>query len=264
MRLDLADWTPPVLDAEYWGRPVLLDLCCKAGGASMGYYRAGFRVIGFDSEEQPAYPFEFHRVDVTRLDLPTVARAYGAVAVAGSPPCKLHTALKHAAKMTAGKWDHINIIEPVRAAMIATGLPYIIENVPLAPLISPLTLCGTEFDLKAVDQDGATRHLRRHRLFESNVALVGNGGCNGCSGRGKGPNAKLIGGVYGGGGGAPRARVGRDGKVRGGYQMAAANARELLGVPWMNRDEADQAIPPVYTEWLGRQLMRLVTREDHP
>lgn len=234
--------------------PVVVDLCCKAGGMSAGLALAGFRPVGIDVEPQPRYPYEFIEADVTRIDLAQACRVLGAVAVVGSPPCKVHTSLAGPARATAARWDHVDLIPAVRAAMRATGLPYVIENVEGARrhLVDPVTLCGTEFDLKTVDQDGRTRWLRRHRLFESNVALVRRSRCDGCSGR---RPDRPVGGVYGRGGGAPRTAVSRGGRRRGGYQLGADQGRAILGTPWMLRHETAEAIPPAYGEWIGRQLM---------
>lgn len=238
------------------GAPLVLDFCCKAGGMSHGMWQAGFRVIGIDIEAQAAYPFEFVEADVVKYGAELIER-YRPDVVIGSPPCKLKTALVPAAKVHARKWDHVDIIPDVRRIFRGSGLPYVIENVEGArsSLIEPLTLCGTEFDLSALtdEHNGRERRwLKRHRLFESNVPLYGAGGCDDCSGR---PGHRLIGGVYGGGGGHPRTAVSRGGRRRGGFQFHADGAREALGVPWMNRDECAQAIPPAYGLHIGLQLM---------
>lgn len=236
------------------GGPVVIDLCCKAGGFSAGLALAGFRPVGIDVEPQPRYPYEFIGADVTRIDLAQAARVLGAVAVVGSPPCKVHTSLADLAKATARRWDHVDLIPAVRVAMAATGLPYVIENVEGARhhLVDPVTFCGTEFGLWTIDQDGDERWLRRHRLFEVNWPLARKGVCDRCSGRSR---HRRIGGVYGRGGGPPRAAVARGGKRRGGYQLGAEQGRAILRTPWMTRDETAQAVPPAYGEWIGRQLM---------
>jgi DNA (cytosine-5)-methyltransferase 1 len=239
------------------GAPLALDFCCKAGGASAGMVLAGFRVIGVDIEPQPAYPYEFVKADVVKYGAELIER-YRPAVVIGSPPCKTHTALKHAARATAARWDHVDIIADVRAIFRASGLPYVIENVEQAAahMVNPMTPCGTEFGLSTLDAEGERRWLKRHRLFESNIMLMRNGGCADCSGR---PGRRPIGGVHGGGGGKPRNPIGKDGRKRGGYQFHAAAARDVLGVPWMNRDECAQAIPPAYTKHIGEQLMRYIT-----
>lgn len=233
-------------------RPLLLDLFCGAGGAAMGYHLAGFDVVGVDISPQPRYPFEFVRADALSilrgmLDYPNfngeMWRPGYFAAIHASPPCRDHSALAHVQGEAGTGW----LLAATRDLLVQLGRPYVIENVEGADQPGALTLCGTEFGLNAVDQDGDLRWLKRHRQFESNVFLVGAGGCN-CNGR-------RIGGVYGGGGGAPRTQVTRGGRRRGGYQMGAAQARAILGVPWMNRDEAAQAIPPAYTQFIGEQLL---------
>lgn len=222
-------------------RPLLLDLYCGAGGASMGYHRAGFDVVGVDIEPQPDYPFRFYcgnALDVVRLERFAVVTA--------SPPCRDHSPLVS----IHGEAGTGYLLAATRELLSRWGGPYVIENVENArrKMINPLMLCGTEFDLTVIDQDGDRRWVKRHRLFESNVPLRRKASCQ-C-------RARPIGGVYGRGGGAPRVRVIASGGSRGGYQLAAASARRALGVPWMNRDSAAQSIPPAYTEWLGRQLLR--------
>jgi DNA (cytosine-5)-methyltransferase 1 len=218
-------------------RPRLLDLFSGAGGASMGYHLAGFEVVGVDIKPQPRYPFEFVKADALTFPLD------GFDAVAGSPPCRDHSPLA----FVRGKAGTGYLLAATRARLAAAGVPYVIENVAGAEQPGSLVLCGTEFGMNTVDQDGVVRWLKRHRQFEANFLLMGAGGCN-CSGR-------RIGGVYGGGGGAPRTQVGKGGRRRGGYQLGADQARAILGVPWMNRDEAAQAIPPVYARFIGEQLL---------
>jgi DNA (cytosine-5)-methyltransferase 1 len=221
-------------------RPRLLDLYSCAGGAAMGYHRAGFEVVGVDIEPQPRYPFEHHKADALEF---LAAHGHEFDAIHASPPCRDHSALAN----VRGQVGSGHLLADTRAALIALGRPYVIENVANANMPGSIVLCGTEFGLHAVDQDGQTRWLKRHRQFESNIFIPGAGGCN-CHGR-------RIGGVYGGGGGAPRTQVGKGGRRRGGYQLGANQARAILGVPWMNRDEAAQAIPPAYTQHIGEQLM---------
>src|SRR4051794_38162937 len=133
-------------------RPRWVDFFCGAGGASMGYHRAGFDVVGVDINPQPNYPFEFVRGDA--LELGPAMLASGAFAGASaSPPCQRWAGSSH--------WhgiDHPDLIAPTRAMLKASGLPYVIENVPGAPLVEPVTLCGTMFGLGADGFD-----LRRHR-----------------------------------------------------------------------------------------------------
>lgn len=144
-------------------RPVLLDLFCKAGGASMGYHRAGFEVVGVDIEPQRHYPFQFIQADALEY-LAECGHCYDAIAA--SPPCQSDTILAslHRSKGTAYDEKHKSLTAPVRDLLIASGKPYVIEGVVGAPLIEPILLCGSMFGL----QTKCGAQLRRHRLFETN------------------------------------------------------------------------------------------------
>ena len=136
-------------------RPRLLDLFCGAGGAGMGYSRAGFEVVGVDIAPQKHYPFEFHQADALEY-----LAQHGAEfdAIHASPPCQRYSAITHA-KRTENNYP--DLIPSTREALIKCDRPYVIENVPRAPLINPLILCGTMFDL----------HVIRHRLFEMSNSI---------------------------------------------------------------------------------------------
>lgn len=223
-------------------RPKLLDLFSGAGGGAVGYHRAGFDVTGVDIRPMPRYPFEHIVADALDV-LADGEFLAGFDAVHASPPCRDHSPLAH----VRGAAGTGHLLAETRRLLRAWDGPYVIENVADADMPGSLVLCGTEFGLKTVDQDGVERWLKRHRRFESNVPLWGAGG-HYCGGR-------RIGGVYGNGGGAPRTQVSNGGRRRGGYQLGADQARAILGVPWMNRDEAAQCIPPVYTEHVGGILL---------
>ncbi len=214
-------------------RPRLLDLYCKAGGASTGYHRAGFEVVGVDKEPQPNYPFEFIQADALDVlaDRTFLSRFD---AIAASPPCKSENPLRHL-------WDvdHPDLLTPTLELLADVTIPWAIENVAGSKkLPDALILCGTEFGLKARCRDGQVRWLRRHRRFKTNFLVMGAGGCH-CSGR-------LIGGVYGTGGGGPMTR---------GYKFHTPEGREAMGIDWMTWPELSQAIPPAYTEHIGRALI---------
>ena len=133
-------------------KPRLLDLFCCAGGAGAGYAKAGFEVVGVDLHPQPRYPFEFHQADAMTFDLS------GFDAIHASPPCQAYTVL-------GGREDlshYPDLVDAVRERLQAAGVPWIIENVPGAPLRDPITLCGAMFGLRSY----------RHRLFESSVQLA--------------------------------------------------------------------------------------------
>jgi len=212
----------------------LLDLFSGAGGAAMGYHRAGFEVVGVDHVMQPRYPFEHYVADALEF---LAAHGHEFDAVHASPPCHDHSSLSARTGLdgTAG------LLEQARTALRAWGGPYVIENVAGAPMPGALVLCGTEFGLSAQTPSGR-RWLRRHRQFESNVFIPGAGGCN-CAGR-------SIGGVYGDGGGGQMAR---------GWKLVGALAEEAMGIDWMSRRELSQAIPPAYTRHVGEWLMAALT-----
>lgn len=143
---------------------------------------------------------------------------------------------------------------PTREALRETGRPYVIENVPGAPLNQPITLCGAAFGLVADDRDGRHLFLRRHRLFESNVWLSPvECMCALMVGRGR-----VVGGVYSGGSATfERARTVR----KGGYTPPNEVRKALLGIDWMTQYGMAQSIPPAYTEHIGRQLLDYLRTE---
>lgn len=210
----------------------MLDLFCGAGGAARGYQNAGFHVTGVDYRAQPRYAGDvFIYGDVFEwLQPDTVA---GFDVIHASPPCQLYSTL-------AGRTGHSypDTVARTRALLEASGKPWVIENVPDAPLRDPIMLCGTHFDLQA-----AGRFLRRHRHFESSLQLHPLDSTCYCEG-------ELVGGVYGNGGGGAMTR---------GYKFTPAQAREAMEVDWMTHRELGQAIPPAYTTFVGFQLKRLLS-----
>lgn len=211
-------------------RPLLLDLFCGAGGAAMGYYRVGFDVIGVDIKPQPRYPFEFIQGDA--LKPPVDLSAFDAIHA--SPPCQAYT---HSAQVFRAQGKiYPDLLAETRANLQCAGVPWVIENVPGAPMRADAILCGCLFSLKG---------LRRKRWFElSCVSLILQSPCN------HDPKELVISVV---GHGTPtwvRERWGRCPTV--------AEAREAMGIDWMSRDELSQAIPPAYTEFIGRQLMQVI------
>lgn len=226
-------------------KPRLLDLFCGAGGASVGYARAGFEVVGIDLNPQPNYPFEFYQVDA----LGGVAMLWLSTgnfdAVHASPPCQAYSITKNA----HGR-QHPELVEPVRKMLTESGLPWIIENVPGAPLHDPVTLCGSMFGLTAWDHYiGQQVWLKRHRLFESSVALT----APPC----QHPKGMRVGGVYSGAWSKNRT-LDPTVKRTGGYTPPDDVQRLLMGIDWMPRKPLAQSIPPAYTEWLGAQLLASV------
>jgi DNA (cytosine-5)-methyltransferase 1 len=215
-------------------RPVLLDLFCCAGGASVGYARAGFDVRGVDHVRQPDYPFPFTLGNALRADLS------GVHAVHASPPCKAHTPLRHTAAPGLFDPPHPDLIGPTRDLLEAAGLPYVIENVvgARAHLRNPVCYCGSSFGLP----------VRRHRLFESNVEIE----APPCDH----PSQPVVLGVYGSGGSdAGRARRGGGGGIKVSGQAAA----DALGIDWTtDQTRLSQALPPAYTQHIGRQLLAAI------
>jgi DNA (cytosine-5)-methyltransferase 1 len=209
-------------------RPRLLDLFCGAGGAGMGYHRAGFDVVGVDLEPQPRYPFEFHQADAMTFPLD------GYDAIHASPPCQDYSrAMRH---LAAG---YPRLIDPIRDRLQAPGIPWVIENVPGAPLpvqtdlwgAHGVELCGTMFGLR----------IWRHRLFETSVAVVAPRGCDHTI-QPLNPHRATT----------RRKLYAELGTTRTGLERMW---REEMGVGWMNVPEGREAIPPAYTEYIGAELL---------
>ena len=193
----------------------LLDLFCGAGGAGMGYHRAGFEVTGVDIKPQPRYPFTFIQGDALEY-----LAAHGAEydVIHASPPCQFYSQIQHIVR-SKDKWPEL--IEPVRELLIASGKPYIIENVEGAPLKIDMMLCGSMFGLGMI----------RHRIFETNFNLFS-----------LMPPCNHHADMY-------------DPWHYGTNQREEMSAG--MGIDWfMTREEVREAIPPAYTEWIGRQLIR--------
>lgn len=241
----------------------VLDVCCCEGGASAGYERAGFTPYGVDlfvDYTQKRYPYPSVKGDA----LTVLQRLLAGEAVEfnngerltladfdmihASPPCQRHTAGTRAVNRS----NYPDLIGPVRTLLKATGLPYVIENVPGAPLESPLILCGTMFQLCAQDDDGTPLELWRHRLFESNVMLR----APECE---HGWHSEQVAGVYGG---ARRDKSEARNVRHGGYVPASkAVAEQLLGIDWMTWKGLHQSLPPVYTEYVGSQIAAYLNEE---
>lgn len=211
--------------------PRLLDLFCGAGGAAQGYADAGFDVFGVDIAPQPRYPFPFIQGDA----LAPPVRLEDFDVIHASPPCQDYsTAMRHLAK------PQPRLIEPVRELLSRSGRPWIIENVPGAPLARQpdllggfgVELCGTMFGLP----------VWRHRLFEASFALIP--APRGCDHSTPAMN--------------PHNQAGRDRIYAeyGGKQNPDPIWNAAMGVPWMNKHEGREAIPPRMTAFLGEQLIQ--------
>lgn len=121
-------------------KPKLLDLFCGAGGAAMGYHRAGFEVTGIDINPQPHYPFKFIQADAMTYPLG------GFDCYHASPPCQRYSILTRGLHQDRIE-NYPDLIAPIRDRLLHTGKPYVIENVEGARklLINPVKLCGTMF-----------------------------------------------------------------------------------------------------------------------
>jgi DNA (cytosine-5)-methyltransferase 1 len=209
-------------------KPRLLDLFCGAGGAAMGYHRAGFEVVGVDISPQPRYPFEFHQADA--LTFPT----RGFDAIHASPPCQRYSV---ATKQNGRQGEHPDLVDATRDRLVESGWPFVIENVVGAPLREPMLLCGEQFGLG----------VYRHRLFECSFPTLAprHQRHYGLTGSGHGPN--------------PGARRRAAPKVTVvGHCFHVDKARVAMGIEWMTQRELAQAIPPAYTEYIGQFLLRAV------
>lgn len=209
----------------------LLDLFCCEGGAAMGYKRAGFdEIVGVDIKPQPRYPFKFVQGDALEY-----AQQHGHEfdAIHASPPCQGYSITRH-------QWPdrkHPELFEPTREVLQVIGKPYVIENVVGAPFHRDATiwLKGTMFGLKVF----------RKRGFESNVFLLQPEDR---------PNNKF-------------GRAARQGMrtppgwyicVAGHFSQHDGYAKRAMGIDWMSRHGMAQAIPPDYTEFIGRQLVAFI------
>jgi DNA (cytosine-5)-methyltransferase 1 len=214
-------------------RPRLLDLFCGQGGAAQGYYLAGFDVVGLDAVAQPRYPFEFHQGDALDLaDWPPGRFD----AIHASPVCKGYS--KSSASWRKAGREYPNQIPATRRALRLAGVPWVIENVPGAPLRPDFQLCGCLFGLAI-----AEGYLVRERWFETSWrgfdlrAPCYHSGTGAISIAGHGVATWS------------RATVG---------PVKLAERRRLMGCEWMDRNGLGEAIPPAYTEYLGARLLEQV------
>jgi DNA (cytosine-5)-methyltransferase 1 len=203
----------------------------------MGYYRAGFEVVGVDIDPQPNYPFEFVQGDALKLDTDFLATFD---VIHASPPCQSYSDL---AKRNGNAHEWPRLVEPVRKLLKGLGKPWIIENVEGAPLKDPILLCGTMFPgLRVI----------RHRLFESNIDLEVPDH----------PRPHPLVFTHD----KRKSHYGRLDQnvsfvqVTGGGNCTMENARDAMGgLDWMRtKVELNESIPPAYTEYLGKQLLRAV------
>lgn len=226
----------------------LLELGGCEGGATVGYQRAGWHVttVDLDGAALARNPAD---VTVQADALAYLAEFWQAFdGFHASFPCQRWSA--NGANPAASKWP--DLITPGRELLEATGLPWVMENVPKAPLRRDLILCGTQFGLTTTDTDGTVLHLKRHRVFESNVPLVAPGPC-------VHPRGVQWAGVYGG---ARKDKIEARNVRHGGYVPpdAGVQSRLLGGVDWMTGKGRRECIPPVYAEHVGRILAAEIDR----
>jgi DNA (cytosine-5)-methyltransferase 1 len=211
-------------------KPKLLDLFCGAGGAGMGYHRAGFDVVGVDLQPQPRYPFEFYQADAMTFDLA------GFDAIHASPPCQHYMRGQGSALRKAGR-IYPDLLPATRERLRVSGAPWVIENVPGAPMRADVVLCGSLFGLPIV----------RHRLFEfwqAPNALILLPACS---------HARLAITVTGLGTPSYVRNSRKKAGIAMNYQPGEVAA--AMGMPWAIRRELSQAIPPAYTQWIGERLL---------
>lgn len=202
---------------------------------------AGFHVTGVDHEPQKRYAGDEFVLD----DALEFVAEHGAEfeVIAASPPCQRYS---QATRITGNGESHPDLIPVVRELLEASGRPYVIENVPGAPLLNPVLVCGLSLGLG----------VKRHRLFESSVFLFGTTCPLGHHGDYISVFGNSVGEKIGGkgwvsvhGGGAPAVA---DRRRRADVNLA----RKAMGIDWMTRAELSQAIPPLYTFWVGKQIIR--------
>lgn len=206
-------------------KPRLLDLFCGAGGAAVGYARAGFEVVGVDVAAQPHYPFKFHQADVLMFQA-----IRGFDAIHASPPCQAFTAYRRRGDGIGDGYP--DLIAETRELLKATGLPYVIENVPGAPLENPVQLCGSSFALD----------VRRHRVFECSFPVMAPPCAHGMQ-TGSYPAA------------TNREPDSRRTVEVGVWRIPLEVQQRAMGIDWMTLAELSAAVPPAFTEHIGQFLM---------
>jgi DNA (cytosine-5)-methyltransferase 1 len=195
-----------------------LDLFCGAGGASAGLARAGFEVVGVDIEPQPEYPFEFVRGDACRPPVRLEAFDF----IWASPPCQAHSIAARRWK-NAGR-EYPDRVAETRALLEASGVPFVMENVPGAPLRRDLVLSGGMFG----------RNVKRDRIFETHGFRVE-----------KPKRRQHL---------EPLCTVAGHGGNSRSYKMA--DWCRAMGIDWMSKQRLCQAVPPDYSEYIARAFLR--------
>lgn len=225
-------------------QPRLLDLFCGAGGAGEGYRRAGFDVTGVDIRPMPRNPHTFIQADALEY---LAAHGHEYDAIHASPPCQAFTQMSARYRGKGGPTDdHPDYLTPTLDRLRREIRPWVVENVQGARSIMKPTIVlhGGMFGLG----------VHRPRLFESNVLLLGY----------RAPRVPFPIGVYGARpDGRTTYRYRNNGNYKGKSLIRAARsieeARIVMGIDWMDWSEIKEAIPPAYTEFIGRQLMQVLT-----
>lgn len=217
-------------------KPLLLDLFCCQGGASAGYVRAGFDVVGVDITLQPRYPFAFRQADA--LDYLRRLMASGELArfaaIHASPPCQEYSTLK---SMKTRQYP--DLLAPTRELLMQTGLPWVLENVSTAKMAHGTVICGTALGL----------NVRRHRRFDASFLLWSPGPC-----RHQPDNINVYGhGVWNY---RQRDEQHKHWQRQNSSQcpLTVAEGRAAFEVEWMTQHGMAECVPPAYTEWIGRQI----------
>jgi DNA (cytosine-5)-methyltransferase 1 len=212
----------------------LLDLFCGAGGATKGYQRAGFYVVGVDIKPQPRYcGDEFVQADAMTYPLG------GFDAIHASPPCQRFTRYKNVRRDLPSHYP--DLIAVTRQLLVRADVPWVMENVQGAPLVNPIWLCGSMFGLD----------VQRHRFFEMSHVPLMLPPCQHEWGPDRFPGGRSV-----QRGGHSRAPVRATVEI-GSWDIPLDVQEKAMGVDWMELDELSEAIPPAYTEWIGRELMRV-------
>jgi DNA (cytosine-5)-methyltransferase 1 len=227
----------------------ILDLFCGAGGSAMGYRRAGFEVSGVDNVPQPRYPFEFNCLDALTMLRDAIAtnlfERARIDAIHASPPCQAYSVTKSLVKTQDQEQVYPKLIGPVRELCKQIGVPYVIENVvgARADMQDPIQMCGSSVGRFTFWKEREV-YLQRHRLFECSFPVE------------QLPCAHVKGG-YRAVTVAGHGRMGIDGRndvfAGAGYEELK---RDVMGIDWMNRNELGEAIPPAYTEHVGKYLIK--------
>ena len=198
----------------------------------MGYHRAGFdEIVGVDNRPQKRYPFQFVQADALEF---CASFGAGFDAIHASPPCQAYTAIRTSNPNRLNYWEES--VPMTRRALITTGRPYVLENVPGAPTSNAVQVCGLSVGV----------NVRRHRLFESNVFLWSTP----CIAGHPGNWVTVVGRGFG-----RKSKIQRHPKKPRRDCVSVADARIAMGIDWMTGAELSQAIPPAYCEFIGKQLI---------